>query len=474
MLIMLVALAAGACKINEPLPKGTVPQVPSSFQSQADSSASIGAIPWKSFFSDSLLVNLIQTTLQSNPDLRIAMQRVEMSRATARVGRNLWLPSLSLVTSAGQRKFGEYTMDGIGNFDTNFSENLPDDKRVPEHLPDYYIGLQSAWEIDLWGRLRGMKKAAVARFLAFEKGRQLVTTTLVAEVAKLYYELLALDTELQVINRNIQLQQTALSLMEAQKAAGRATELAVKQSAAQLYNTRSLEADIRQRIVTVENQINVLAGRYPQQVERDAVPILERELPTQLQAGMPSQMLLRRPDIQQAELNLRAAEADVTVARAAFFPQLIISSSWGAQSFRLSNLLNTPGAIAYSVFGGLTTPIFNRRMIRADYQRTQAAQLETLYEYQKTILIGFQEVATNLQRIENLQTSASFKQQETEVLREGVATANDLYLVGLASYLEVITAQRSALEAELQLAETRKEQFFAVVDLYKALGGGWQ
>lgn len=471
---ILLILALSGCKTQKTIPRPSVASAPENYSANGvDVSVTMADIKWHQFFDDSLLVNLIYTALENSPDMQMALQRVEAGRAGALVGRNLWLPSLSLVTTAGQRKFGEYTMDGIGNFDTNFSENLPDDKRVPEHLPDYFVGLQSTWEIDLWGRLRELKKAALARYLASEQGRHLVTTTLVSEIAKRYYELLALDAELQVISSNIALQQTAVSLMEIQKLAGRATELAVKQTKAQLFNTLSLQATLRQRIVAVENELNALMGRYPQPIPRGK-PLLDRSVPVETNAGIPAQMLLRRPDIQQAELNLLAAEADLGAARAAFFPQLTIASSIGWQSFRASDLFNSPGSIAYSVLGGLTTPIFNRKMVTAEYKRTAAGRMEAFYAYHKTVLISFQEVETNLQRLENLAIAADFKRQETEVLKEGVANANDLYLAGLASYLEVITAQRSALDAELQLAETKKEQFFALIDLYRAVGGGWQ
>jgi NodT family efflux transporter outer membrane factor (OMF) lipoprotein len=312
----------------------------------------------------------------------------------------------------------------------------------------------------------------VARFLASEKARHLVVTTLVAEIARSYYELLSLDNELVFIQENIQLQQTAVELINAQKAAGRATELAVKQVTAQLLNTRSRESLVQQMIVYHENQINLLLGRFPQPIERGR-PILEQPLPQEIHAGIPAQMLTRRPDIALAELRLEAARCDVKAARAAFFPSLAITSSLGLQSFRPEKFFNTPGSMAYSVFGGLTAPVFQRNMLKADYQRASAAQLELFYEYQKLVINGFQETVTGLKRIENFQTASTLKAQEVTTLQEAVLTANDLYIAGLASYLEVILAQKNVLEAELQLAQTRKEQFFSVIDLYRALGGGW-
>ncbi len=462
-----------SCKLAPPVRTPDTEPLPSSFIEKADTTSSSGQLLWKEFFDDPYLLKLIELGIANNLDLKVAIQRIEMAKANVRVAKGALFPTLSMNAAIGQRKFGEYTMDGIGNFDTNFSQSLPEDKRVPEHLPDYYGGLQSNWEIDLWGKLRNQKKAAAARFLATEKGRHLITTGLVAEIARGYYELIALDNELEIIRENSQLQQTAVDLIHAQKAAGRATELAVKQFTAQLLNTKSLEARLRQMIVHNENQINLLLGRFPQPIPRGN-PILQQTLPEGIKTGIPSELLTRRPDIAQAELSLQAARFNVDAARAAFLPSLVISSSLGLQSFRPEKFLNAPGAVAYSIFGGLTAPLFNRNIIRSDFQRASAEQTGLFYEYQKLIINGFQETVTGLQRIDNLQTAATFKQQEVNILQGAVSTSNDLYLAGLASYLEVIMAQKNVLEAELELAETRKEQFFSVIDLYRALGGGWQ
>ncbi len=470
--LILVALTLTRCKLAPPVQTPEASPLPTTYSSKGDTTRSSGDIPWRDFFDDPLLVNYIEQGLFANLDLAMALQRIEVARASVRVAKGAFFPTLTASTATGQRKFGEYTMDGIGNYDTNFSPNLPPEKRVPEHLPDYWLGMQSTWEIDLWGKLRNQKKSALARLLATEKFRHLISTTVVAEIARNYYALLALDNELAIIRQNIQLQQTAVDLINAQKAAGRATELAVKQFTAQLLNTQSRESLIRQQVVHHENQMNLLLGRFPQPIER-GVPILQHSLPEEVNTGLPSRMLVRRPDIAQAELRLQAARFDVGAARAAFFPSLTISSSAGFQSFRPEKFFIMPGSIAYSMFGGLSAPVIQRNQLKADYQRAGAVELELFYEYQKVVINGFQETVTGLQRIENLQTASTFKQQEVTMLQQAVSTSNDLYIAGLASYLEVIIAQKNVLEAELELAETRKEQFFSVVDLYRALGGGW-
>ena len=214
-----------------------------------------------------------------------------------------------------------------------------------------------------------------------------------------------------------------------------------------------------------------MLGRFNQPVVRNQ-SILLQPLPQKINSGIPAQMLRHRPDILQAELQMQAAHFNVLAARSAFMPSLNITAAWGLQSFDVSKWLN-PASLTYGLFGGLTAPIFYRNQLKAEFQRANAEQREALYTFQKAVLLGYQEVITNLNQINALQTSSQLKQQEVTVLSEGVATSNDLYIAGMASYLEVITAQKSVLEAELQLTETRKAQFFTMINLYRALGGGW-
>jgi NodT family efflux transporter outer membrane factor (OMF) lipoprotein len=363
-------------------------------------------------------------------------------------------------------------MDGVGNFDTNFSNNITNDRRIPMNLPDYYVGFQSSWEADVWGKLRNRKKAASARFFASEKARHLIQTILVAEVARHYYSLVALDSKLSIIRENVKLQETAVILIDAQKAAGRATELAVKQFTAQLLNTQSLEALVRQEIISHENELNLLLGRYPQPIARGE-SILEQALPSSLQTGLPSQLLIQRPDVKLAEFQLLAARLDVSAARAAFLPSFNLTTGLGLQSFTTRVLFNVPTSTAYSVLGGLTAPLFNRNVIRAEYRRASATQLESFYAYQQSILKAYQEVATQLAKIDNLQKSYQFKSQEVTALVEGVAISKDLFVAGMASYLEVVMAQKSVLTAEFDAIDSKQLQFNATIDLYRALGGGW-
>lgn len=474
-LIIIFALTAllEGCKIAEipALPSSIAP--PASYHGNSNDTTSMATINWKSFFADTFLVKLIDTALLHNPDMQTALQRIEIARAKMRFREGAMLPTLGAEASAGVRRYSDYSLDGVGNYDTNLSDNVTGNRRIPNPTPDFFLGLRSSWEIDLWGKLKSRKKAAYARLLASEKGVHLVKTTLVAEVAGLYFQLLALDNELEVIRENVKLQETALEIITLQKMGGKTTELAVKQFNAQLLNTKSMEARIRQRITQTENQLNLLLGRMPQTIERGK-PINEQQLPEEVNAGIPGDLLLNRPDIRQAELELLAAKADVKAARAAFYPSFTISPFVGLHSFRAAMLFDAPSSLAMGILGGLTAPLLNRYQIESDFKQSVAANKVEFYNYQKAILAGYNEVFTSLNRIENLEKVAELKEQEVEVLTQAVAVSNDLFLGGYASYLEVITAQKRVLEAQLELTNTRKEQFLSIIDLYRELGGGWQ
>lgn len=451
----------GSCKIAEPPNLPQLRDMPENFAGYADSS-NVGDIPWDEFFRDPHLVNLIETALHNNLDLLSAIQRVEMARADFELSRGALLPSVQ----------GRVTAN-IGNLNNQMIGNGVPDRTRQNLNHNYFVGFQSTWEADVWGRLRNMREAAYLRYLASDKGRLLVRTSLIAEISRHYYQLLTLDNELEVVQRNIQLQEIALEVIRIQKMGGRATELAVQQFTAQLLGTSALESEIRQRITERENSLNLLLGRYPTPIERGAT-ILEQPLPQGITAGLPSDLLLRRPDIREAEFSLAAAKADIEAARAAFMPSFIISPYAGLNATSAGMLFQTPESIAIGALTSMIAPIFNRRQIRTDYERTVAQGMASVYAYQQTILEGYQEVVTDLARIENYQDMYELKEQEVQVLQSAVSTANDLFTTGYASYLEVITAQRRVLEAELELTNMRNEIFLSVIELYRDLGGGWK
>lgn len=470
LLVAVLALVAG-CRVAPPRQMPVVEPMPPAFGEQpADSS--IGQVSWKQYFTDSRLVSLIDTAVRHNQDMLIATQHLEQAKARIGYARAALAPEVRATMTASGDHYGKYTMSGVGNFDTNKSQNINENQKVAEGLtPDYFIGLRSSWEIDIWGKLKDQKKAALSSFLAAGEGRKLVQTELVATVAGLYYDLLALDNELKIIHKNTSLQESALDVVKVQKEAGRATELAVQQFEAQLLRTRALAFSIRQNIKATENELNFLTGRYAGTITRDSIRMVDVS-GIRFPVGSPLLLLENRPDLKEARLYWDATTHRSAAAGKAFLPALQLTPYAGLNAFRASVLFD-PGSIVYGVLGGLTAPVFNRQQLKADQAIAVAEQKIAILEYQKRLLDAFREVMTLHSSVENVKQSYVIKQQEVALLNNAVSTARELYYTGYANYLEVISAQRGVLEAELELTGLRKDLLKASVDLYRALGGGW-
>ncbi|TCD12049.1 TolC family protein [Pedobacter frigidisoli] len=465
--LVLICTAYSACKVPEFAQRNENKNVPAGFNNSQDST-NTAKVQWRQFFTDPNLVSLIDTALKNNQELNVTLQEIEIAKNEIKARKGELLPTVGYRVGAGLEKVGRYTSSGAGDASTDITPG----KEVPDVLPDYAFGLQANWEADIWHKLRNSKKAAVSRYLSTVEGKNFVVTNLVAEVANSYYELLALDNQLAIVKQNIALQSNALELMRIQKQATRVTELAVRKFEAEVLNSKSLEFDIQQNITESENKINFLLGRYPQTILRDKGSFTDLVPPT-VQVGLPSQLLANRPDIKQAELDLAAAKLDVNVAKAQFYPSLGISATIGYQAFNPSYLLRTPESLAYSLAGDLAGPLINRNAIKAEYLTANSKQLQAVFNYEKTILNGYIEVANQLSNITNLQKSYDLKSKQVVALTQSIDISNDLFKAARADYFEVLMTQRDALQSKLELIETKKQQLNAVVNIYHALGGGW-
>jgi multidrug efflux system outer membrane protein len=432
-------------------------------------SANAATIDWRTFFKDKALTDLIDTAIKNNQELNITLQEIEIARNEIRFRKGAILPNVRLGGGIGVEKVGRYTSQGAGDASTEIYPG----KEVPDPLMDYTVAAYANWEVDIWKKLRNAKKAAVTRYLATLEGKNFVVTDLVAEVANSYYELVALDNQLAIVGQNINLQKNALSVVQIQKEASRATELAVQKFQAEVYKSESLQFNILQQIKETENRINLLLGRYPQSIPRDTSNFIQK-LPAIVSAGIPSQLLANRPDIKRAELELTAAKLDLKVARAEFYPSFGISAAIGLQAFNPSYLVKLPGSLLYSLIGDLAGPLINRNAIKAEFYSANARQLQAMYNYERTIINAYLEVSTQMAGISNLAKSYDFKSKQVTSLTQSIEIANSLFQFARADYLEVLMTQRDALEARLELVETKKQQLNAVVNIYRDLGGGWK
>ena len=460
-------MAFSACTAPELAQKVANTDVPDRYYSDQDTTNTAN-MQWREYFTDPYLVSLIDTALSNNQELNITLQEIEIARNEVSAKKGEYLPSVNLRAGTGVDKVGRYTRNGALEANTDIEPG----REFPEPLGDFMVVAYATWEVDVWRKLRNSKKAALTRYLSSVDGKNFMVTNLIAEIANSYYELLALDNQLDIVKQNIVIQSDALKIVKLQKEAARVTELAVRKFEAEVYHTRSLQFDIQQRIIETENRINFLVGRYPQSVERDSKTFNDL-IPEQIHSGIPSQLLANRPDIRQAELELEASKLDVQVARARFYPSVGISAGVGLQAFNPSFLLKAPESLLYSLAGDLMAPLINKNEIKATYNNANAKQIQAVFNYEKTILGAFVEVANQLSNIENLKQSYDLKAKEVDALSQSISISNDLFKSARADYMEVLLTQRDALESKFELVETKMQQMNAMVNIYKALGGGW-
>ncbi len=424
-------------------------------------------MPQAVFFSDPYLRDLIEQALVGNQELRILSEEIRIASNESYSRSGEYLPFVTLGGRAELEKPGRYTREGAVEEQLEVAPG----KKFPEPLPNFLVAADVSWELDIWKKLRNARDAATLRYLATQDGRNYMVTRLVAEISENYFTLLALDSRLQTLEQTIEIQRLSLEIAEAQKAAGRGTELAVRRFEAEVKKNQSEQSIIAQEIVEVENRINFLVGRYPQPVERPQVPFIDLHL-NALSAGIPSQLLQNRADIRQAEREIAAAGLDVKVARARFYPSLTLTSGLGWNAFSTGYLFKTPESLIYSVAGELVGPLINKRAIQAAYLSANAAQLQSIYEYQQTVLTAHIEVVNYMTRVENYRRSIEAKRQQLESLEAAVESATQLFQSARTEYLEVLLAQRELMEARMGLIDVKQEQLSSIVNAYQALGGG--
>jgi len=466
-IIALLLISLWSCKTMKVDFRDENKYVPESYAESGDTT-NIVDLSWRDYFSDANLIALIDTALVNNQELNITMQEIAISQSEIKARKGEYLPFVGLKAGAGLEKEGGYTRHGA----VDEQLEIEPGKSFPNPFSDFGIGVYASWEIDVWKKLRNAKKAAVSRYLSSVEGRNFMVTNLISEIAESYYELMALDNLLDIVERNIEIQGSALQTVKQQKEAAKVTQLAVNRFEAQLLNTKNLQYEIRQRIVETENKINFLVGRFPQPIVRDSESF--DNLPIgPVQEGIPSQLLENRPDIRQAELELMAAKLDVKVARANFYPSFKISGGVGLQAFNPAHLIK-PESIFYNLLGDLIAPLINRNALKAQYASASAKQIQAIYEYEQTILSGYIDVLNQLAKIDNFSKSYETKAKEVELLNQSVTIANNLFTSARADYAEVLLTQREAVESRIELIEIKLQQMNAKINIYRALGGGWE
>ena len=459
--ILVILISIVACKTPQAtMPKDTLKDSLPTLSK--DSSVTISPA-WREFFQDPMLQKLIETALQNNQDLKITLQELAIARSAITTKQAALLPSVTANIGAGVSKVGRYTAEGAGNVGTEITPG----HNIPTVIPDLSPSLQVDWTIDLWNKLNSGKKAAVERYLASEAGQRAIKSQLVADVAENYYLLLALDYKLSVMQQYISLQKDAVRIARIQKEADADTQLAVEKFDAELAKAQADEYLLRQSIVETENNLNLLLGRFPQTIQRSKVDFLQLPMPTTAHS-LSTQLLLQRPDVIQAEHQLKAAKWDVETARKEFLPSFNISAAIGLNAFNPKYLFKLPESLAFNALGGLTAPLINKKAIQANFAQADALQIEALYNYDKTLLTAFIETSTLQSKISNIKLLQQFKQKQNDALVRAVSAAQKLYLNNRATYLEVIDSERGQLDCKMELIDAKSQQLSTLIEMYSA------
>jgi len=465
----MVGLTLQACSIPWIASKKADSHLPDSFKQVAVQNTSTTTVKWNTFFEDPSLLKLIVTAVANNKEVNIMMQRISVAQNEIQARRGAYLPFVNIGAGAGGDKTGQFTRNGA--VESNL--NITNGQAFPTILGDYQFGLFSTWEIDVWKKLRNATKVAVLEYMASTEGKNFLVTNLVAEVAHSYYELIALDNQLENLEQNISIQKNGLEIVKQLQFYARSNSLAIKRYEAEVSKNQSRRYEIKQQITVVENRINFLLGRTPQPIQRTSAGFLDVK-PKILQTGIPSQLLQNRPDIRQAELELAAAELNIKVARANFYPSFSINAGLGFDAFALKYLINTPESLAATIAGEMAAPLVNRNAIIAEYKNANAKQIQAAYEYEQSIIKAYTEVSNQISNIDNLDKNYQLKKKQVDYLVQSIDVSTQLFKSARADYLDVLLTQRDALDAKKELIETKQKQIIAMVDLYKSLGGGWQ
>ncbi len=454
-LATLVLVLAG-CTLGPDYRRPTVP-TPTAWRESlpAADAGSLADLPWWTLFEDDELRELIRSAIEENKDLRIAVTRVEQARAQLGVTRAAQFPQVDAGASA--------------------TENRTSDTVRPRGQGGEFRLLSTAadlsFELDLWGRLRRASEAARAELLASEEARHAVVMTLVGDVAAAYLQLRELDLELETTRRNVASRRQSLDLVRDRFESGVSSALELRQAEAELASTAAQVPGLERQVTQTENQLSILLGRNPGGIRRGR-PLTGQTFPPAVPAGLPSALLARRPDVRQAEATLVAANARIGVARAAFFPQISLTGFFGVESVALSDLFTGPSRI-WQFGPTVTVPIFNAGRNRANLAFVEAREREALLRYEQAIQQAFREVEDALVAHRKAREALAEQDAAVRASREALAIAELRYTSGLTSYLNVLDAQRTLLAAELAQSRTLGAQLVAVVQLYKALGGGW-
>lgn len=424
---------------------------------------SIADLEWKNFFTEKDIIKLIDEAVIRNNDLQIATKNIEI--AQYRFTQSKWnnVPQINLGVNASTSNPSDNSFTG-----KNLGQALGQN-----HINDFTAGATLSWEADIWGKIKNQKKGAFAEYLQSEEVKKALQTTIVANVSKGYYNLLMLDAQLEIAKETLKLNDSTTTIIKLKYDAGQVTSLAIQQSEAQKLNSAQLIPLLEQNIAIQENALSVLTGSFPDSKER-TIRLSTIAVKNNAAVGIPSSLVSRRPDVKSTELALKIANANVGITKADFYPALRITAQGGVNSFETSNWFTIPASLFGTVAGGLTQPLLNNKRVKTQYNIAVVEREKAVINFRQSVLVAVSEVADALVAVEKLQQQEAFLQERVKTLQQAIKNANLLFKNGMAEYLEVLTAQATLLQSELELADIKRAQLSANTELYRALGGGWK
>ena len=474
-LAMLISLSA--CKVGKRYVQPDL-NLPESFRGDTltyqQDTVIFAQISWRDFFNDPQLIALIDSALVNNYDMRTALKNIEIANRNLRQNRLEYLPSVEGNVATVNKQYR--SKDFYGNPSSGwYGEN---GEEAPDYLYQYQsqfsTGLEFSWELDIWGRIAHQQDALKADFLDSYEAKNAIQTRLISDVAKGYFNLIMLDAQIEVAKRNLQLNDSTLRMIRLQYDAGEITALAIQQTESQRLLAASLIPELEKEIALQENALNVLIGDMPSGIRRGFKIDSLMNTDNNITLGAPMEIVRNRPDIKRAEYALIASNAQMNIRQIMRYPQLSLSGVFGVNSMLPRNWFNIPGALLGGFIGGVTTPIFRNGRLKNDYEVAKIEREKTELELQRTVMEAVNEISNTVITIEKQKEQIELARQRVENSQLAVKNASLLFMSDYATYLEVITAQSNFLSSELALVDIRQRQLEAYVDLYRALGGGWQ
>jgi NodT family efflux transporter outer membrane factor (OMF) lipoprotein len=458
-----VLIVLSACKVSKDI-KTPQTELPAAFRNVAatNDTSNIADIQWKSFFTDVTLQKLIDSAILKNYDMQIALKNMESAQLLFKQVKWNYVPALALNVTANTNRPSDNSLNGLST--SSFLGT--------KHVEDYSANLALSWEADIWGKIRNQQRSALAAYLQTAEAKKLVQTNIVSNVSQGYYNLLMLDAQLDIAQKNVLLNDSTLRITRLQYEAGQTTSLAVQQAEAQKLAAAQLVPQFEQNIAIQENALKILTGSLPDIIERKTI-LDQLSIPDNLSAGVPSAIVSRRPDVKTSELALTIANANVGITKASLYPALTITASGGLNTFKASNWFNIPASLFGTVAGGLVTPIFQHKQLRTRFEVAKVDREKTVLQFRQSVLNAVGEVSDALVKVEKLKTRQGIIADRVKTLQQATNNANLLFRNGLATYLEVITAQSNVLQSELDLATVKRDRLSATAELYRSLGGGW-